>query len=93
MTPEMVILDLIEKGGLFWLKWQKAIDPLTQRADYEKYCADVAAEGGATGLADSRTAAVLSASSEHDVGRVESQNGVAERLSSCLGGARGLYHP
>ena len=73
----MVILDLIEKGACFWLKWQKAIDPLTQRADYEKYCADVAAEGGATGLADVETAAGMSASTEDDVGRVESQNGVA----------------
>jgi len=74
VTPEMMILDLIEKGGLFWLKWQKVIDPLTKRADYEKYCADVAAEGGATGLADSSTAAVLSASSEDDVERVESES-------------------
>ena len=59
---------------MFWLKWQKAIDPLTQRADYEKYCADVAAEGGATGLADAETAAGMSASTEDDVGRVESES-------------------
>ncbi len=26
LTPEMETLDLIEKGGLFWLRWQKSID-------------------------------------------------------------------
>ena len=42
LTPEMEALDFIERGGLFWLKWQKSIDPSTQLADYGKYCADVA---------------------------------------------------
>jgi hypothetical protein len=36
LTPEMETLDLIEKGGLIWLKWQKSIDPSTQHANYEK---------------------------------------------------------
>ena len=70
----MDILDLIEKGGLFWFMWQNAINLLTQRADNEKNCADVAAEGGATGLAGARTAANLSASSGDEVGRVESES-------------------
>jgi hypothetical protein len=48
LTPEMEALDLIEKGGLFWLKWQKSIDPSTQHADYEKYCADVTAKAAVT---------------------------------------------
>ena len=48
LTPEMEALDLIERGGLFWLKWQKSIDPSTQHADYEKYCADVAAKAVTT---------------------------------------------
>ena len=48
LTPEMEALDLIEKGGLFWLKWQKSIDPSTQHADYEKYCADVVAQAATT---------------------------------------------
>ena len=41
---------------------------------YEKYCADIAAEGGAAGLADSETAAGNSASTEDDVGSVESDS-------------------
>ncbi len=44
----MEALDLNERGGLFWLKWQKSIDPSTQHADYEKNCADVAAKAAAT---------------------------------------------
>jgi hypothetical protein len=27
VTPEMEILDLVEKSGLYWLKWYKAVDP------------------------------------------------------------------
>ena len=76
----MDILDLIEKGGLLRFMWQNAINLLTQRADNEKNCADVVAEGGATGLAGARTAANLSASDE--VGRVESGESI---LISFLG--------
>jgi hypothetical protein len=28
LTPEMETLDLIEKGGLFWLKWKVMHEPL-----------------------------------------------------------------
>ena len=44
----METFDLIEKGGLIWLKWRKSIDPSTQHANYEKNCADVAAKAAAT---------------------------------------------
>ena len=28
VTPELDILDLVERSGLFWLKWLKAKDPM-----------------------------------------------------------------
>jgi len=27
VTPELEILDLLQKGGLYWLKWTRAVDP------------------------------------------------------------------
>ena len=65
-------LDLIEKGGLFWLKWQKAMDPSTQHADYEKYCAE-AAKSAEIPLAEGGGAAVASGEPD-DAERVESES-------------------
>ena len=72
LTPEMETLDLIEKGGLLWLKWQKAMDPSTQHADYEKYCAE-AAKSAEIPLAEGGGAAVAS-SEPDDAERVESES-------------------
>jgi hypothetical protein len=74
LTPEMETLDLIEKGGLFWLKWQKAIDPLTQHADYEKYCADVAAKAAATTPPTVEGGMAASLEEEEDVECVDSES-------------------
>ena len=72
LTPEMETLDLIEKGGLFWLKWQKAMDPSTQHADYEKYCAE-AAKSAEIPLAEGGGAAVVSGEPD-DAERVKSES-------------------
>ena len=34
VTPEMEILDLVEKSGLYWLKWHEAVDSAPQRTTY-----------------------------------------------------------
>ena len=41
VTPEMEILDLVEKSGLYWLRWREAKDPAKQSS------------GGATAAASS----------------------------------------
>jgi len=74
LTPEMETLDLIEKGGLFWLKWQKSIDPSTQHADYEKYCADVAAKAAATAPPAVEGGMAASLEEEDDVECVDSES-------------------
>ena len=51
----------------------QAIDPLTQHADYEKYCADVAAREAATELSAGKAEA-MATSGEDDVDHVESQS-------------------
>jgi hypothetical protein len=34
VTPEMEILDLVEKSGLYWLKWHQAVNSAPQRTTY-----------------------------------------------------------
>ncbi len=70
----MATLDLVEKGGLFWLKWQKSIDPSTQHADYEKYCADVAAKAAATTPPAVEGGMAASLEEEDDVECVDSES-------------------
>jgi len=31
VTPELEILELLEKSGLYWLKWHRAVDPASAR--------------------------------------------------------------
>jgi len=70
----METLDLIEKGGLFWLKWQKSIDSSTQHADYEKYCADVAAKAAATTPPAVEGGKAASLEEEDDIECVDSES-------------------
>ena len=30
VTPELETLDLLQKSGLYWLKWNRAIDPVAE---------------------------------------------------------------
>jgi hypothetical protein len=45
ITPEMDIKDLEQKGGLYWLKWAKAVNPLSA-----EYVSQAAKQGASQGV-------------------------------------------
>ena len=45
VTPDLEILDIVEKGGLYWLKWAKAVNPLSA-----EYVSQAAKQGASQGV-------------------------------------------
>ena len=97
VTPEMEVVDLEQKAGLYWLKWKRAVDPLTVEVSEmpNKKGADrphetaVRAEGEAT-LADSKSSQAVEEEDEtlNELGVVESPDlGAAQVESGWAQGA------